>query len=63
MLRFTILTNVLIFKRLNLLHINYVNTGLGLTVIQEFVEANGGTIEAHSVENKGTTLSFTVKAA
>ena len=40
---------------------NETGTGLGLVVVKEFVEANGGTIEAQSEEGKGTTIAFTVK--
>lgn len=42
---------------------NEKGTGLGLDVTKEFVEANGGKITVHSIEHKGTTVSFTVKAA
>ncbi len=38
-------------------------TGLGLIVCKEFVEKNGGSLWAESVEGQGTTFFFTVPAA
>jgi len=37
-----------------------LSTGLGLLLCKEFVEKNGGTIWAESVEGKGSTFYFTV---
>lgn len=42
---------------------NEKGTGLGLIVVKEFVESNGGKLNIESVENQGTTISFTLKKA
>ena len=34
--------------------------GLGLVIAREFVEKNGGTIQAISEEGKGSTFNFTL---
>ena len=36
--------------------------GIGLTIVKNLVEANGGTISAESKEKKGTTITFTLPA-
>ena len=38
-------------------------TGLGLAIVQAIVEAHGGVITLHSVENEGTTFTVSVPAA
>lgn len=38
-------------------------TGLGLVLCKEFIEKNGGTIWVDSLQDKGTTFSFTVPMA
>jgi signal transduction histidine kinase len=39
---------------------NEPGTGLGLKLCKEFIEQNGGTIGAESVESKGSTFYFTL---
>ena len=34
--------------------------GIGLTIVKNLVEANGGTISVESKEKKGTTVTFTL---
>ena len=41
----------------------HIDSGLGLTIAKEIVEAHGGTIEAASQVGKGAKFSFTLKAA
>lgn len=36
------------------------STGLGLTFCKMAIEAHGGTIQAHSIENKGSTFTFSI---
>jgi two-component system sensor histidine kinase BaeS len=38
-------------------------TGLGLNIVQQLVEAHGGTITAESVLEQGTTFRFTLPQA
>lgn len=38
-------------------------TGLGLAIVQAVVEAHGGSITFHSLENEGTTFTFALPAA
>lgn len=38
------------------------SSGLGLAIVKTFVEAHGGTVQAESVEGKGTTIRFTLPA-
>lgn len=37
---------------------NYGGTGLGLPIVKELVSLMGGTITAHSIEGKGTTMTL-----
>lgn len=39
------------------------STGLGLLLCKEFIEKNGGTITAESIEDKGSTFSITIPLA
>ena len=41
----------------------HIDSGLGLTIAKEIVEAHGGTIEAASQVGKGAKFSFTLQAA
>lgn len=38
----------------------YAGSGLGLSIAKQLVELMGGTVELHSRENSGTTVSFTL---
>jgi signal transduction histidine kinase len=38
----------------------FVGTGLGLSVVKQLVELNGGQVSAHSAEGQGVTFSFTL---
>jgi two-component system, sensor histidine kinase and response regulator len=40
---------------------NEKGTGLGLIVVKEFIEKNNGHLSIDSAENKGTTITFTLK--
>jgi two-component system, sensor histidine kinase and response regulator len=40
---------------------NEKGTGLGLIVVKEFIEKNNGHLTIDSAENKGTTISFSLK--
>lgn len=39
---------------------NPFGSGIGLTIVQAFVELHGGTVTAHSTEGAGTTLTVTL---
>ena len=42
---------------------NEMSTGLGLILVKDFVEKNGGTVAVESELNKGTTVSFSLPLA
>ena len=41
---------------------NEPGSGLGLVLCREFIEKNGGTIKVESIEEKGSTFTFTLPA-
>ena len=43
--------------------LNEHGTGIGLMLVKEFVEKNGGEIWSESEENKGTSIYFTLDKA
>lgn len=63
-------TGISKYNLINLFHItkkkskpgtkNKKGTGLGLILVKEFVELNGGTVWVESEKNKGSTFYFTV---
>ncbi|MCA9915642.1 MAG: HAMP domain-containing histidine kinase, partial [Anaerolineae bacterium] len=41
----------------------HAGTGLGLSIVKDYVEMHGGTLSISTVENEGTTFSFTLPIA
>jgi len=44
-------------------HRSYGNTGIGLSLVKEYVELHGGTVRVESEAGKGSTFSFTLPVA
>jgi signal transduction histidine kinase len=44
-------------------HRSYGNTGIGLSLVKEYIELHGGTVRVESEAGKGSTFSFTLPVA
>ena len=44
-------------------HRSYGNTGIGLSLVKEYIELHGGTVRVESEVGKGSTFSFTLPVA